>query len=68
MADNWTVVNQRPTQQLVNGVFQQVIEVTFTTAKGYTGSVYIPRSTYGPESAKAAIDAEVAKVDAVANL
>lgn len=68
MADNYTVVNQRPTTRLVNGSFQAVREVTFTSSGGYTGSVYVPVAGLTADKVKSAIEAEIASVDEVNKL
>ena len=68
MADAYTVTNQRQTTRLNGGTFQDVMEVTFQTATGATGSVTLPLSQYTPANVKAAIEARVQVLDEVHNL
>ena len=66
MADTWHVVSQRQTTQLsAGGTFQDVMEVTFLTASGTTGSVVIPLTNFGPAAVQSAIAARVEAIDAV---
>lgn len=68
MADNFRVLNQRPTTTTVDGVFQPAMLVTFTDDKGFTGDVALSMKTYTPDAVKAAIEAVLSKVNAVKNL
>jgi hypothetical protein len=69
MADTWHVTNQRQTTALSSGgTFQDVMEVTFETTSGTTGSVRIPVATYSAQAVSDAINARVAQIDAVHSL
>lgn len=69
MAENWHVTSQRQTTALSSGgTFQDVMEVTFETTSGTTGSVRVPLSQYNPANVKSAIEARVEQIDAVHQL
>ncbi len=68
MADTWKVTNQRQTTSNVAGTFVDAMQVTFETAKGDTGSVTVPLTSYSPDAVAAAIDDRVTAMDAVAEL
>jgi hypothetical protein len=62
----WAVTSQLETYgpdatgQAVEGV-----KITFRTGKGVTASVFVPKSRYTPDNARAAIAAQAAAIDAV---
>jgi hypothetical protein len=62
------VTGQMPTTQLIGGRFQKGVEVSFTTPKGNTGSVFLTDDTYTPDAVKAAIAAKAATMDTVSDL
>lgn len=68
MPDTWNITNQRQTTSVVGNQFTSVMEVTFQTSRGESGSITIPVATYGADAVKAAIDARVVAMDAVAGL
>lgn len=69
MAANYQVVAQRQTVDLgADGRFTDVIEVTYQTASGVTGSVRVPVATFTPDRVAELIDARAVQHDAVANL
>ena len=68
MAEHWTVDGQRETTAIKGAQFVDVIEVSFTTDQGVTGTVDIPKSQYSADKVAAAIDAYVEKLHAVQGL
>jgi len=51
-----------------NGSYQKVIEVTYQTARGTISTVTVPVEQATPENVRAAIEAAVAKIEAIYNL
>jgi hypothetical protein len=68
VAENWTVTNQRQTRAMLDGVFQDAMEVTFKTGDNHIGSVLVPASKYTPDNVRQAIDARVAQITAINQL
>ncbi len=68
MAADYTITNQRQTSTLIGGQFQQVMEVTFQTATGSTGAVYIPVGQYTADAVKQAVEARVQVLNEVHQL
>lgn len=66
----WRVVSQTPGARVIPGVAAPVsgYTVTFVTGTGATGNVFIGQSDYTPDNVKAAIAAQAATLDAIANL
>jgi hypothetical protein len=67
MADDYSVVSQRSTTVVTdaNGL-QNVVEIKFKTIpEGIIGTVDIPSDNYTLDTAKAAIEAQVATLKAV---
>lgn len=62
------VTGQMPTTQLAGGRFVKGVEVSFVTAKGNTGSVFLPDDQYTPDAVRAAIAERAALMDAVSGL
>lgn len=76
MADQWRIVPQGQVSRTElspgGGTFRQVWEITFEVtdgpAKGTISKVRVPEGQHDAETIKAAIDAEVARLNAVAGL
>jgi hypothetical protein len=68
MAADYVVTNQRQTNQVVGGQFQTVMEVTFQTTSGVTGSVTVPVAQYNPENVANLIQARVDQINAVGQI
>jgi hypothetical protein len=68
MANGYTVTNQRQTTRLVGGQFQDIMEVSFQTDRGESGSVTIPLSQYSADAVKAAVQPRVDAMDDVAGI
>lgn len=65
----WTITGQRETQDWQTGMgFQPVVEVFFTTASGYSGSVRVPKRIYGADVVRERIDEYVKRVCEVEGL
>lgn len=65
----WFVTTQMETQRLdPSGAFVQGVQVSFRTAEGATGSVFVPRADFNVEKVRAMVAAAAAEVSAVANL
>ena len=50
------------------GGFMEVVTVTFVTARGYRGTVDIPRNQASADAVKKAIEADVARVEGIFQL
>lgn len=61
----YAVTAQLQTTQLYGGRFVRGVEVSFTTTKGNSGSVFIPEDQYNPDNVKAQVSAKAALMDAV---
>lgn len=69
MAENYRVVSQQQTTfRGPDGTFTEGVKVTFQTAHGLYGYVYVTDADYTPENVHAAIAARVEQMEAVANL
>jgi len=70
MADNYTVTGQRPTSVLdAAGHFVDVVEITFRTKSGDTGTLRIPVADYqNPDTVKGQLDALAAQMEYVRKL
>lgn len=65
----WTVTSQREDfQPGPNGQLVQGVVVSFTTAAGVQGSVFVPNAEYVPDRVRAYIAARAAAMDAVSRL
>lgn len=62
------VTGQMVTTQLVAGRFQKGVEVSFVTAKGNNGSVFLTDDVYTPAAVQAAIADRAAAMDAVSGI
>lgn len=68
-APAWTITQQSPTSDLgPDGTYVSGIKVTFRTALGVVGSVFVPESGYSEQAVRAAVSARAATADAVAKL
>lgn len=62
----WTVIGQREDYRPgPTGAFVPGVVITFRTAGGHTGSVFLPDTAYTIEIARAAIAARAIALDAV---
>jgi hypothetical protein len=69
MATNWVIDSQRQTSELSPaGRFNEVMEITFTTATGTHGQVRVPLNLYNAEHVREVIDQRVAHMMEVENL
>lgn len=69
MPSAWTVISQTETMGIgPTGSAGSGVKVTFRTADGTVGSVFVPDAQYTAENVKAAIAARVAAFDAVKGL
>ena len=65
----WTVTAQHEdTQVLANGKVAHGVVVTFATAGGHTGTVFIPDADYTPDKARGLIAARAALMDTIGKL
>lgn len=65
----WQVVSQRETSDIgPDGNYTHGFRVSFTTAGGHQGSVFIPDNLYFPDNVRAAVAARAAVMDAVGDL
>jgi hypothetical protein len=68
-APAWTVTNQMETSDLgPAGTFVSGVKVSFRTASGATGSVFVPQADYNVDKVKALIDAKAATAEGIAGL
>lgn len=68
-APAWVVTQQVETTDLgPDGVYQAGVKVSFRTASGALGSVFIPHAGYSVEAVRAAVAERAATLDAVAAL
>lgn len=69
-APAWWVTSQSSATQLgLGGKFEQGYNVTFSTAQGHNGTVFVPNSQYqNPELAKQVIGNAAAALDTVGSL
>lgn len=69
MADMWVVTSQRQTTDLdPSGRFADVMEITFRTQAGTTGSIRVPLDRYTPENVRSIIDDYVERISGVESL
>ena len=68
MASDYRITNQRQTSTLVGGQFQSVMELTFQTTSGATGTIYVPVAQYTEDAVKQAVEARVQTMNAVEKL
>ena len=65
----WTIEGQvEDYRQLPSGQFGQGIVVSFRTAEGATGTVFVPLDKYTADEVRAAVSARAATMAAVAKL
>jgi hypothetical protein len=64
----WRVGPQMQTTQLHGGRFVRGVEVSFVSAKGHSGTVFIPEDQYSPETVAKAVGDKAALMDAVGDL
>jgi hypothetical protein len=65
----WTVTGQlQTTQPDPAGRFVTGVLVSFTTGKGFSGSVFVPEAQYSVANVQAAIAAKAQQLDAVGSL
>lgn len=65
----WQVVSQRETSDMgPDGLYTHGFRVSFTTAGGHQGSVFIPDALYFPDNVRAMIAARAEVMDRVGNL
>lgn len=66
----WTITAQRETQELPPGgqTFQRGMLVTFTTAYGVVGSVFVPYTQYNPQYVATLVSQRAALLDSVSAL
>lgn len=69
MAGRWSVIAQRPYEELTpQGTFRSVVEVTFQLASGTVGTVRIPAQLYNEEYAREQIESTASAMIAVESL
>lgn len=68
MADKWVVIDQKQTSTMIDGVFQDAMQVTFRTSSNIVGTVIVPLKSYGPEAVHDAIEGRVQVIDQVSSL
>ena len=74
MADNYQILNQRPDIELsptgigFHNVWQITYKVTDGPSKGTTAQLTVPDSDHNATYVKAAIEAKISALDAVASL
>jgi len=69
MAREWSIVAQRQTTDLTpDGRFVDIMEVTFETQEGVTGTVKLPLSSYSPDNVAQLVSSRAAQISAVHNL
>jgi hypothetical protein len=66
----WSVTAQVPTTDLdtASGAYVTGYKITFQTAGGHTGQVFVADRGYYPEAVKAIIDAKAQLIDSVGAL
>jgi hypothetical protein len=65
----WTVTNQAETADIgPDGTYVQGVKVTFRTADGHTGSVFVPASMYNADQVRKMVADRASVVTAVAGL
>lgn len=68
-APAWQVTQQQEVTDLgPSGAYVAGVKVTFRTAAGAVGSVFLPHDAYGVEQVRKAISERAATLDAVARL
>lgn len=65
----WTVTGQQETVgQTAGGAFVEGVRVTFRTADGSVGSVFVPRSEYLADNVQKLIQAQAATMAEIAGM
>lgn len=65
----WVITQQQPTSDLgPGGSYVSGVKVTYRTAAGVVGSVFVAESDFTPDNVRAAVAARAAASDAVAGL
>lgn len=68
-APAWVITQQVETTDLgPDGIYTGGVRVTFRTASGTLGSVFVPHAAYTVEKVRAAVAERAATLDAVAGL
>jgi hypothetical protein len=68
-APAWTITNQMETSDLgPSGSYVSGVKVSFRTASGATGSVFVAQADYTTERVRAAVAAKAAVADEIAGL
>lgn len=66
---SWSVTSQQQTTQPdAAGRFTTGVIVNFTTAKGHSGSVFVPEAQYSVDNVRAMVQAKANLLDAVGSL
>ncbi len=72
MADTtpkWTVTNQlETTKPNAAGQYVDGVSVSFQTANGLIGSIFVPHTQYNPENVKGLINAKVEAMQSIQGL
>jgi len=68
MANGWRVTGQRGTEDIVNGKFVPVMEVSVSTDDGTTNTFRVPQAQYTPKSVAAIVDEWFERHQGVAGL
>jgi hypothetical protein len=64
----WRINAQMQTTQLWGGRFVRGVEVSFVSAAGHSGTVFVPEDQYTPDAVKAAVSAKAALMDQIGTL
>jgi hypothetical protein len=64
----WRVNAQQQTTAQWGGRFVRGVEISFVTAAGNSGSVFVPEDQYTPAAVTAAVGAKAALMDSVGGL
>lgn len=69
MAVDYTVTSiQERLIPMVGGGFGRILQVTYTTTKGFVGTLDVSKTDATPEKLKALIQADVARIHALYNI
>jgi hypothetical protein len=69
MAEGWQVLNQEQViAKLPDNTYGPVVRVTFRTDAGVVRNIDVPVAAYDADTVRATIDAEVVKINEIANL
>jgi hypothetical protein len=64
----WRITAQMQTTQLWGGRFVRGVEISFVTAAGHSGTVFVPEDSFNPDAVAKAVGDKAALMDSIGNL